>query len=117
VIIQLWYQRSDAESVVLFSPPVDVSSVRDITMFLNVVNAGSANVLLQGQQSLDPSDPNSWTNVGSTAAGSASGNTTGLAGGYTAGTTQPLGPYFRVRATITVSSGGIVWSASAVMRT
>jgi len=116
VILQLWYQRSDAESVVLFSPPVDVSSVRDITMFLNVVNAGSANVLLQGQQSLDPNDPNSWTNVGSTATGSVSGNTTGLAGGYTGGTTQPLGPYFRVRATITVTSGGIVWSATAVMR-
>jgi len=34
VNLQLWYQRSDAESVVLFSSPVDVSSVRDITMFL-----------------------------------------------------------------------------------
>lgn len=114
--MQLWYQRSDAVSVVHYSPPVDAASIRDVTVFLNIVAIGTGSVLVQAEQSLDPSDPNSWTNIGSSVSGATATNFTGLVGGYSAGTTIPVGPYLRFRATVIVTLGGVVWSATAVMR-
>ena len=114
--IQLWSLRSDAETVVIFSPVIDVSAVRDVTILLNIVGIGAVNVTLQGQHSLDPNDPNSWSNIGTTAVGVGTGNTAGLAGGYSGGSTVPMGPFFRARATITVTTGAVVWSANAVLR-
>lgn len=80
--IQLWYQRSDAESVVLYSPPMDASSFRDVTLFLAILAVGAgATVSVVTEQSSDPNNPNSWSMTGSAAAGGATGNFTGLAGG------------------------------------
>jgi hypothetical protein len=118
-IIQLWFQRSDAESVVLYSPPMDASSAKSISLLLNInaINAGSTATVV-AEQSLDPTNPNSWSTTGTPANGGAIGNFPGLAGGVLAGTTVPLGPWVRLRATLVVAGGGggITWSAAAVMR-
>lgn len=74
-------------------------------------------MVLQAEHSLDPSDPNGWSNVGSNITVSAVGNGTPTTlGAQVTGTTQAMGPYIRYKATITVTSGGITWSASAVLR-
>lgn len=115
--ISLWFQRSDAESVDLYSPAIDVSSVLTVVNFLTCHAVGTGSVVLQAEQSLDPNNPNGWSNVGSSVTVSAVGNgTPTMLGAQTTGTTQAMGPYIRYKATVTATSGGITWSASAVLR-
>ena len=89
--IQLWWQRTDAVGITLYSAPIDVSSVRDITVFLTILAVGSATVAVRAEHSLDPSNPDGWSPVGSTASGSALGNQTALVGGSAGALPSPSG--------------------------
>lgn len=113
----LWFQRSDATSVTLYSGPIDASQVATVVNFLTCHAVGTGSVTIQAEHSLDPNDPNGWSNVGSSVTVSAVGNgTPTMLGAQSTGTTQALGPYVRYKATVAVSSGGISWSATAVLR-
>src|SRR5262249_18412433 len=114
-IISLWYQRNDARSVTLYSAPMDASAIRDATLMVNILSLGTGTVTLALEHSVDPNNPNSWSSVASVVA-SATGNTSGVAGGYSSGTTVAVGPYVRFTATLVISSGSVTWSASAVTR-
>lgn len=114
--IQLWYQRNDTLTSVFYSPPIEASSFRDGTLFLNILKIGAFTVALSAEESSDPNDPNSWSAVGSSASGTAIGSFKGTVGGYTGGTTEPFGPYIRVKATLTATSGGVQWSGAIVLR-
>jgi len=111
-----WNERADAQTVVLYTAPIDFSSVRDATAFLTILAVGTATATIIAEESIDPNNPNSWSSVGGTATGSATGNFKALVGGATGGTTNTVGPFVRFRATIAVTSGGITWSGGAVLR-
>lgn len=112
----VWAERSDAESVILYSSPIDVSAMKSGTVFLNILSVGTATASIICEESIDPTNPNRWSTVGGTASGSANGNFKALVGGQSAGTTSTVGPFIRLRATLAVTSGGIVWSGGIVVR-
>lgn len=56
-----WAERSDAESIILYSQPIDVSSMDSGTVFLNILGVGTVTASLVCEESIDPSNPNSWT--------------------------------------------------------
>jgi hypothetical protein len=111
-----WSERSDSESVILYSAPFDASSMESGTVFLGILSVGTVTVSIVAEESIDPNNPNSWSTVGGTAIGSANGNFKALVGGQTTGTTNQVGPFLRLRATIAVTSGGIVWTGGIVLR-
>ena len=111
-----WAERSDDTSVVLYSAPFDFASVRDATVFLNILAVGTVTATLQAEESIDPNNPMSWSTVGGAASGSLPGNFKALLGGQTGGATNTVGPFVRLRASIAVTSGGIVWTGGIVLR-
>ncbi len=114
--IQLWYQRCDVVNVILYSQVLDAAEIGDASLLVNVLAVGTGSVALSAEQSLDPSNPNSWSPVGGTATGSVLGNATAVVGGTLAGTTVAIGPYIRLKAAVTVSVDAITWSAAVVLR-
>jgi len=85
-------------------------------LFLNIAAIGTASVSIVAEESITPNNPNSWSTVGGTTSGSATGNFRALVGGYTGGSTNTVGPNIRLRATVTITSGGVVWSGGIVLR-
>lgn len=114
--LMFWNERSDAESVTLYTGPIDAASMQSGTVFLGILSVGTATVSIAVEESIDPNNPDSWSTVGGTASGSAAGNFKAMVGGQTTGTTNQVGPFLRLRATIAVTSGGVVWSGGIVLR-
>jgi len=114
--LMFWSERSDDTTVVLYSPPFEAAAMESGTVFLGILAVSTVTVSLICEESCDPNNPNSWSTVGGTASGSATGNFRALVGGQTGGSTNTVGPWIRVRATVAVTSGGVVWSGGIVMR-
>lgn len=115
--LPLWMHRADAVSMTLYSAPVEVSFATSITLFLSVAACPMGNsATLSVEHSLDPSDPSGWDSFGAAPGASGPSNAVGVAGGNFGGTDVPVGPYVRFKAVIVVATGGIVWSAAAVLR-
>lgn len=115
--LPLWMDRADAESLTLYSAPIDAAAFSSITLFLTMAvcpfgNSGT----ISAEHSLDPNDPNGWSSFGASPGVSAPGSAVGVAGGIFGGTDDPIGPFVRIKIDIVVASGGVVWSAAAVLR-
>ena len=113
--VPLWWQRCDAITVTLYSAPMDATQIDWGTLLLEILAVATVSVAVSAEHSIDPNNPNGWSNL-VTVTGSAVGNFPGVFGGDSSGTTQPVGPYVRFKAVVTVTSGAVVWSASAVLR-
>jgi len=115
--IQLWLERSEAVSALLYSPVFEAAWLSDGTVLLEIIAlTGAPTVQVSIEQSLDPTDPNSWSLVAAIGAGSVTVVSTAF-GGMVGGSTVPLGPYLRFVGQPVLGLGDrIVWSASVTLR-
>ena len=115
--LPLWTNRTDAESVTHFSEAIDAASIHNITLFLTAMACPFGNsIVVSAEHSLNPGDPAGWNAFGASPGASAPGNAAGVAGGIFGDTDEAIGPYVRFKAVVVVVTGGVNWSATAVLR-
>ena len=115
--VQLWLERSESVSCVLYSPVFDAAWLTDATVLLEVLAlTGAPTVQVRIEHSLDPTDPNSWSLIAVIGVGSVTTLPASF-GGMVGGSTIPLGPYLRFVGQPVLGLGDrIVWSASITLR-